>query len=95
MCGIAGFFNPSRARPAHEMTAIVTAMTDAIIRRGPDDAGAWVDSETGIALGHRRLSILDLSPPPGVTTEHQRKNLDFLSQLNATHAESHPGQDDL
>jgi asparagine synthase (glutamine-hydrolysing) len=62
MCGIAGFFNPSRARPAHEMTAIVTAMTDAILLRGPDDAGAWVDADTGIALGHRRLSILDLSP---------------------------------
>lgn len=37
-------------------------MTDAITHRGPDDGGAWVDAETGIALGHRRLSILDLSP---------------------------------
>lgn len=37
-------------------------MTDAIVLRGPDDAGAWVDAEVGIALGHRRLSILDLSP---------------------------------
>lgn len=37
-------------------------MTDAIVLRGPDDAGAWVDAEAGIALGHRRLSILDLSP---------------------------------
>ncbi len=62
MCGIAGFFNPPTSCPAHEMNAIVTAMTDAIILRGPDDAGAWVDSASGIALGHRRLSILDLSP---------------------------------
>lgn len=37
-------------------------MTDAIILRGPDDAGTWTDAECGIALGHRRLSILDLSP---------------------------------
>jgi len=37
-------------------------MTDAIAQRGPDDSGAWVDAETGVALGHRRLSILDLSP---------------------------------
>lgn len=37
-------------------------MTEAIIRRGPDDSGAWVDADAGIALGHRRLSILDLSP---------------------------------
>lgn len=62
MCGIAGFFSPSRSRRADEMTAVVTAMTDAIILRGPDDAGAWVQDEHGIALGHRRLSILDLSP---------------------------------
>lgn len=44
------------------MERIVSAMTDAIVLRGPDDAGAWVDAEGGIALGHRRLSILDLSP---------------------------------
>jgi asparagine synthase (glutamine-hydrolysing) len=62
MCGIAGFFNPPTSCPSHEMNAIVTAMTDAIILRGPDDAGAWVESASGIALGHRRLSILDLSP---------------------------------
>ncbi len=49
----------------------------------------------GTPLRPKGSPILDLSPPPGVTTEHQRKNLDFLSQLNATHAESHPGQDDL
>lgn len=30
--------------------------------RGPDDQGTWVDEERGVALGHRRLSILDLSP---------------------------------
>jgi asparagine synthase (glutamine-hydrolysing) len=37
-------------------------MTDAIVHRGPDDAGAWCDDHTGLALGFRRLSILDLSP---------------------------------
>ena len=37
-------------------------MTDAIVHRGPDDGGAWVDAGMGVALGHRRLSILDLSP---------------------------------
>jgi asparagine synthase (glutamine-hydrolysing) len=36
-------------------------MTDAIRHRGPNDEGVWVDAEAGIALGHRRLSILDLS----------------------------------
>jgi asparagine synthase (glutamine-hydrolysing) len=62
MCGIAGFFSPVKSRAADEMQNIVSAMTDAIVLRGPDDAGAWVDAEGGIALGHRRLSILDLSP---------------------------------
>jgi asparagine synthase (glutamine-hydrolysing) len=37
-------------------------MTDALAHRGPDDSGAWIDSAAGIALGHRRLSIVDLSP---------------------------------
>jgi asparagine synthase (glutamine-hydrolysing) len=37
-------------------------MTDAIVHRGPDDSGAWVDEAHGVALGHRRLSIVDLSP---------------------------------
>lgn len=62
MCGITGYFTPPRSRSSEQMTAEVTRMTDAILLRGPDDSGAWVDAEAGIALGHRRLSILDLSP---------------------------------
>jgi len=37
-------------------------MVDALRHRGPNDSGAWADAQAGIALGHRRLSILDLSP---------------------------------
>ncbi len=37
-------------------------MADSLTHRGPDDAGVWVSAECGIALGHRRLSIVDLSP---------------------------------
>lgn len=59
MCGITGFYqsNPS----AGDATQILTAMTAQLTHRGPDDSGIWFDSKTGIALGHRRLSILDLS----------------------------------
>ncbi|MDX9768274.1 MAG: asparagine synthase (glutamine-hydrolyzing), partial [Ectothiorhodospiraceae bacterium] len=61
MCGIAGIFgDPGADREA--VSAAVRGMTDALIHRGPDDAGIWLDAEGGIALGHRRLSILELSP---------------------------------
>src|SRR5579885_677674 len=37
-------------------------MADALRHRGPDDAGVWVDAAAGVALGFRRLAIIDLSP---------------------------------
>jgi hypothetical protein len=39
--------------------------------------------------------ILDMSPPPGITREHQRQNLDLLAELNRQHLEARPGRDDL
>ncbi|WP_215353271.1 asparagine synthase (glutamine-hydrolyzing) [Sphingopyxis soli] len=60
MCGIAGFWRPS-GLDRHAL-ATLKAMTTAIRRRGPDADGAWVDTDRGVALGHRRLSIIDLSP---------------------------------
>ncbi|WP_294268426.1 asparagine synthase (glutamine-hydrolyzing) [uncultured Sphingomonas sp.] len=58
MCGIAGFVS----RSSIDFNAAIRAMTDVISHRGPDDEGSWADVEAGVALGHRRLSILDLSP---------------------------------
>lgn len=60
MCGLAGFVTPAGLDGS--AGRILTAMTDAIARRGPDDAGQWLDAGAGVALGHRRLSIIDLSP---------------------------------
>jgi asparagine synthase (glutamine-hydrolysing) len=60
MCGISGFFNTQCS--IEDMNRVITGMTDAIQHRGPDDHGAWVDPDAGIALGFRRLAILDLSP---------------------------------
>ena len=54
MCGIAGFFDPTRGMD------VLRRMTDAIAARGPDDSGHHLAD--GVGLGHRRLSILDLSP---------------------------------
>ncbi len=62
MCGITGFLDVSRRSNGDEMAAIVAAMADTLRHRGPDDGGVWVDADAGIALGHRRLSIVDLSP---------------------------------
>lgn len=61
MCGVAGFLQISRLSP-DDLTAALSRMTDRLLHRGPDDGGAWTDASAGIALGHRRLSILDLSP---------------------------------
>lgn len=44
------------------MTSVATKMAQAIAHRGPDDSGAWADVSCGVALGHRRLSVVDLSP---------------------------------
>jgi asparagine synthase (glutamine-hydrolysing) len=62
MCGLAGFLDPGLRYGPHAGRAIVTRMADRIAHRGPDDAALWVDGEAGVALGFRRLAILDLSP---------------------------------
>src|SRR5579862_1984357 len=61
MCGIAGVWRMVGATP-EELAAQSRAMTDAIAYRGPDGDGHWVDADVGIALGHRRLAIIDLTP---------------------------------
>ncbi|PSJ23340.1 asparagine synthase (glutamine-hydrolyzing) [Halomonas sp. ND22Bw] len=57
MCGIAGYWGGRWIEPA-----IAEHMARQIESRGPDDAGTWLDPQAGLALAHRRLSILDLSP---------------------------------
>ena len=57
MCGLVGFWGGG-----HIEAAIAERMACRIAARGPDDAGVWVDHAAGVALAHRRLSILDLSP---------------------------------
>jgi asparagine synthase (glutamine-hydrolysing) len=59
MCGLTGFLGARQS--AEELRAAVRAMSDAIVHRGPDDSGEWLDAEHGLALGFRRLAIVDLS----------------------------------
>jgi asparagine synthase (glutamine-hydrolysing) len=69
MCGIAGFVNVDGA-PASPV--LLRRMTDALAHRGPDGEGHWV--EGGVAIGHRRLAIIDLSPAghqPMISADHR------------------------
>lgn len=59
MCGISGLIAPGWS--AGTLRDVVQATTDAIRHRGPDAEGHWLDPEHGVALGHRRLAIQDLS----------------------------------
>lgn len=58
MCGIAGILAPTTA-PQSALRAMAVRMGERLVHRGPDAKGVW--SENGVALSHRRLSILDLS----------------------------------
>ena len=62
MCGIAGFLDADISASADEMHSLAQAMAAPLAHRGPDDAGTWCDPPSGIAFGHRRLSVIDLSP---------------------------------
>jgi len=62
MCGVTGFVDRGRRLRADELDPIVRRMASTLHHRGPDDGGTWVDPEAGVALGHRRLSIIDPSP---------------------------------
>ncbi len=58
MCGVVGLFNYDGGRPVDR--ALCQRMMDAVAHRGPDDEGAYFHDGAGLALGHRRLSIIDL-----------------------------------
>ena len=60
MCGITGFFDP-RGGSTEKLETTVRRMADTLRHRGPDDAGVWTEPEAGLALGHTRLSVIDLS----------------------------------
>ena len=59
MCGIAGILDPAGGTALPDRAA---AMARRLHHRGPDGSDVWTDPEAGIALGHRRLAIIDLSP---------------------------------
>ena len=61
MCGISGLFEFGSSDGRVD-ERIVTRMRDTLTHRGPDDAGLWVSPDRRVGFGHRRLSIIDLTP---------------------------------
>jgi asparagine synthase (glutamine-hydrolysing) len=60
MCGLVGFVDRS-GRRAEELGVHIDSMTQTLVHRGPDDGGTWIEEESGVGLGSRRLAIIDLS----------------------------------
>lgn len=61
MCGLTGFLTVTPNQASNDMLATLGRMADTLHHRGPDDTGLWCDPDHAIALGFKRLSILDLS----------------------------------
>lgn len=61
MCGLTGYLGGFGAGSIEQAGAILQQMTDAIVHRGPDSEGHWLDADVSVALGHRRLAIVELS----------------------------------
>lgn len=61
MCGLVGFLTSGPSARDETAPMLLACMADTIVHRGPDSAGYWHDAASGIALGHRRLAIVDLS----------------------------------
>ena len=61
MCGIVGFWDLKKKYRSNKILKVINEMTKTLDHRGPDTKGTWVDKDKNLALGHRRLSILEVS----------------------------------
>lgn len=78
MCGIAGVFSFSGAVDAR----LVKTMTDKLFHRGPDGEGLWMNQRGQIALGHRRLAVIDLSKDAAQPMHlHQRYSITYNGEI--------------
>lgn len=60
MCGLIGLFS-NTPNTADFYSGVIAGMSASMAHRGPDGSGKWVDEQDGVALGHRRLAVVDLS----------------------------------
>jgi asparagine synthase (glutamine-hydrolysing) len=61
MCGFVGFLDTC-LESQHTAETVASKMATTIANRGPDSYGSWIDTNVGVALAHRRLSVIDPSP---------------------------------
>jgi asparagine synthase (glutamine-hydrolysing) len=71
MCGIVGFVSPRSTASGFEAGRLVARMAASLAHRGPDSQGVWASDDARVALGHRRLAVVDLSPT-GAQPMHSR-----------------------
>lgn len=83
MCGIAGLFVPDSRFSQEELTTIVEGMLAPLIHRGPDGAGLWTNSQLSAGMGHRRLSVVDLSDAgrQPMTSSTRRWTINYNGEL--------------
>ena len=61
MCGFVGIWDLKKKLRSNELVPIVKKMRDSLISRGPDDKNIWLDKKNNFCVGHRRLSIIEIS----------------------------------
>ncbi len=71
MCGIAGILNTAKYK-GHDLREVMRRMNGTLSHRGPDGSGLWHDNDGSVALGHRRLAVLDLSEAGAQPMESMR-----------------------
>jgi hypothetical protein len=83
MCGIAGLLDLDARSTPTELHEQAARMADVIRHRGPDDHGTWADPSAGVAFGHQRLAIIDLSDAghQPMTSSDRRWTLTFNGEL--------------
>ena len=74
MCGIAGLLSLNLT-PIQNIEQRVNCMSKLIAHRGPDGKGVWINKESTVAFGHRRLSIIDLSSSASQPMKSQNGNI--------------------
>jgi asparagine synthase (glutamine-hydrolysing) len=80
MCGIVGFVSRKAFNELHEDLPAATA---SLAHRGPDDSGIFLNAEQGVGLGHRRLSIIDLTAAghQPMTSDNGRLHIVFNGEI--------------